>query len=67
MVVGLTGKDYGAIPVLKNINKKYTTKSFLGSDRLLHATGSDVEIKENNVSDLALLVPDYEVNEATLN
>jgi hypothetical protein len=67
MVIGLTGKDYGAIPVLQDFKQNYITKSFLGSDRLLHETGSDVEINEHHVSDIALLVPDYEINEATLN
>lgn len=64
MVIGLTGKDYGSIPVLRN-GLTYVTKSFLDKHRLLR-DGSTVQIT-SDVEKKALLVPDYEVDLATLN
>lgn len=65
MVIGLTGRYHGSIPVIKE-DDKWVTKSFLSKHRLLHKEGSTVEIT-SNVTNNALLVPDYEVNKATLN
>jgi hypothetical protein len=67
MVIGLTDKDHGSLPVIKNKDGVWNTYSFLGSDRLLHPTGSEVEIPGQNVSKRALLVPDFELNTATYN
>lgn len=67
MVVGLTGRYFGCIPVLKNLSGQYITKSFLNKNRMLLETGSTVGIIDENVSNKALLVPDYDINEATLN
>lgn len=64
IVVGLTGKDFGSIPVLKKSNN-YITKSFLDEHRLL-TFGHTVNIK-STVTNNALLIPDYEVNSPTLN
>lgn len=67
MVIGLTGRYNGSIPVLYNAAKRPITKSFLNSGRLLLKNGSSVVINDENVSNKALLVPDYELDEATLN
>ena len=67
MVIGLTGKDHGSLPVLKNKDGVWSTYSFLGRDRLLHKEGSEVEIPNKNVSTQALLVPDFELYTATYN
>lgn len=67
LVIGLTDKDHGSLPVIKNRDGVWNTYSFLGSDRLLHPTGSEVEIPGQNVSKRALLVPDFELNTATYN
>ena len=70
MVVGLTGRYYGAIPVLRNKKGEYITKSFLNNGRMLLERGSTVvidETEDKKVSNKALLVPDYDVDEATLN
>ena len=66
IVVGLTGKDFGSIPVIKNSDDMWNTFSFLGSDRLLHPEGTEVEIT-SKVETKALLVPDYELRTATFN
>jgi hypothetical protein len=62
----LTGKEYGSIPVIKNSDGVWSTCSFLGSDRLLHEIGSEIEIT-SEVSKKALLVPDFELRTATYN
>jgi hypothetical protein len=67
LVIGLTKKEHGSIPVLKN-NTTWATKSFLSKGRLLLATGSNVEVPSENVfENKALLVPDAELQEATFN
>lgn len=72
IVVGLTGKDFGSIPVIKNFEENYVTKSFLGKDRLLYPEGSEVIVQskvdgETNVQTKALFIPDAELQEATYN
>ena len=67
IVIGLTDKEHGSLPVIKNKDGVWNTYSFLGPDRLLHPTGSEVEIPGKNVSNRALLVPDFELNTATYN
>lgn len=64
LVIGLTGKDYGSIPVLKQ-GDVYNTKSFLDEHRLLNQ-GHTVDIT-SDVYNKALLIPDYEIDTATLN
>ena len=51
---------------LLRIVREYGTCSFLGSDRLLHKIGSEIEIT-SEVSKKALLVPDFELRTATYN
>ena len=65
VVVGLTKKGFGQIPILKNGSWK--TKSFIGADRLLHEVGSTIAAPDENVVCKALLVPDAELQEATFN
>jgi hypothetical protein len=66
MVIGLTDKDHGSIPVVKNNKDAWVTFSFLNDKRLLTKEGSEVEIT-SKVSRQALLVPDFELNTATYN
>ena len=66
VVIGLTGKDNGSIPVIKNSSGTWCTYSFLGNDRLLHETGSEIEVT-SEVVEKALLVPDFELRTATYN
>jgi len=44
MVIGLTDKDHGSIPVVKNDKGSWVTFSFLNNQRLLAKEGSEVEI-----------------------
>jgi hypothetical protein len=44
MVIGLTDKDHGSIPVVKNDKGSWATFSFLNNQRLLAKEGSEVEI-----------------------
>lgn len=67
MVIGLTSKEHGSLPVVQNKEGIWSTYSFLGSDRLLHPTGSEVEIPSRNVQKKAVLVPDFELNTPTYN
>ncbi len=66
MVIGLTDKDHGSIPVVKNDKGSWATFSFLNNQRLLAKEGSEVEIT-SKVNRQALLVPDFELNTATYN
>lgn len=63
VVIGLTDKDRGSLPVLKT-NNGYITKSFLQSNRLLGgSTVTDIP----DVVNQALLFPDGELQEGTYN
>lgn len=63
MIIGLTSKDHGALPVIQNEKGQYISESFLKEDRLLGGhTITDIA-----ASPKALLVPDYEMHEATFN
>lgn len=64
LVIGLTGKDYGSLPILQADNY-WVTKSFLNSDRMLSVNGSDVTTSQATAQ--ALLIPDAELQEATFN
>ena len=76
IVIGLTTKDYGSIPILKDGNL-WRTKSFLRNGRLVRETGGDIYTYNGNlksednkiirVVEQALLVPDAELQEATFN
>lgn len=66
IVVGLTGKDHGSIPVLQNKNGNWCTYSFLNKYRILDNHGTQIEIK-SDVECKALLVPDFELNQFTYN
>jgi hypothetical protein len=70
LVIGLTGKDYGSLPVLKSFDNKYIGQSFLGADRLLYPEGTTFKIprhKSKSYTNQALLVPDAELHLATYN
>lgn len=70
LVIGLTGKDYGSLPVLKSFDNKYIGQSFLGADRLLYPEGTTFKIprhKAKSYTNQALLVPDAELHLATYN
>jgi hypothetical protein len=65
VVIGLSDKDHGALPVLKSIDNKYIGQSFLGADRLLYSEGTTFKIPRNKTSDYthqAMLVPDAELH-----
>ena len=76
MVIGLTTKDHGSIPILKDGNI-WRTKSFLRNGRLVRETGGNITTYNENlgseankivrVVEQALLVPDAELQEATFN
>lgn len=63
IVVGLTDKDNGCLPILKDGNT-WCTKSFL-NNRLVLPKGSTQYT--NNAKPKALLIPDAELQEATFN
>jgi hypothetical protein len=76
MVVGLTTKDYGSIPILQDGENNWKTQSFINKDRLILPAGSPIltyneEDEDGNeitrVVNQALLVPDAELQEATFN
>ena len=66
VVVGLTGRYNGCIPVIQNNTQEYITKSFLGPGRTLQSQGATVKVK-SDVETKALFVPDYEIDTPTLN
>lgn len=66
IVIGLTGRKFGSIPVIQNQDGKWITKSFISKQRLLKPEGDTVTIT-SQVTNNALLVPDYELNTASLN
>lgn len=63
VVIGLTGKDHGAIPVIQK-DGNYVCKSFLQSNRLL---GGSTFYVEGEVNNQALLMPDAELQSAIYN
>jgi hypothetical protein len=70
LVVGLTTKDFGNIPILSNNNGTWSTKSFLSKGRLVLSEGSTIQTQNDNttrVVNQALLVPDAELQESTFN
>lgn len=70
IVVGLTTKEYGSIPILEDGENIWKSKSFLSKDRFILPVGSTI-VTDNNgdqrVVTQALLVPDAELQEATFN
>ena len=66
LVIGLTHKDHGCLPILQD-NNIWKTKSFLSPGRLVLPWGSTTQAPASNVSTKALLVPDAELQEATYN
>ena len=66
IVIGLTGKDHGSLPVVKDADGRWCTYSFLNRDRLLMSEGSKISIT-SQIETKALLVPDFELNTATYN
>lgn len=76
LVVGLTTKDYGSIPILQDGANTWKTKSFLSKQRLVLPEGSTIMTYNSTdedgepitrVVEQALLVPDAELQEATYN
>jgi hypothetical protein len=70
LVIGLSDKDHGALPVLKSIDNKYIGQSFLGADRLIYSEGRTFKLPRNKTekySEQAMLVPDAEMHLATYN
>lgn len=65
IAIGLTGKDFGALPVIKH-NTNYKVQSFLSGNRIISPEGNFVTIT-SDVKVNALLVPDAEMQEATFN
>lgn len=69
LIVGLTDKDRGSIPVITK-NTAYITETFLSSNasgRLLEADGRTITIDSSAVTNQAMFVPDAEMMEATFN
>jgi hypothetical protein len=67
MVIGLTDKEHGSLPVIQNKNGSWCTYSFLDKYRLLNPKGTEITIPGDLVKTKALLVPDFELNTATYN
>lgn len=66
LVIGLTDKDRGALPVIKE-DGLYKTQSFLQPSQLLSQHGATVKVNGTAVTPNAALVPDTELSEATFN
>lgn len=66
LAVGLTDKDRGALPVIKE-DGLYKTQSFLQSNQLITPHGATVRVNSSAVTPNAALVPDAELSEATFN
>lgn len=69
MVIGLTDKLRGALPVLKkrNTDTNYLTQSFIDSGRMLVDEGTFVKVSSENVKRNAILIPDAEMYEPMFN
>ena len=71
LVVGLTTKDFGSIPVLADGDTLWKTKSFLSKGRMVLPSGGTIYTYNDKdytrVGTQALLVPDAELQEATYN
>lgn len=71
LVVGLTTKDFGSIPILADGDYIWKTKSFLSKGRMVLPSGGTIYTSNDSdaerVVTQALLVPDAELQEATYN
>ena len=70
VIVGLTKKDNGSLPVIKDSYNNYISESFLtdeASGRLLEHNGRHFKVDSSNVTPQAMFVPDAEMMEATFN
>ena len=71
LVIGLTTKDFGSIPILADGDYIWKTKSFLSKGRLVLPSGGTITTSNEpditRVVEQALLVPDAELQEATYN
>ena len=67
VAIGVTDKEFGSIPTIKNPGGQFIAESFLGSDRLIYSTGTMVNIPEENVKVRGLLVPDAEICDGVYN
>ena len=79
LVIGLTHKECGALPVIKSKSTSFTIQPFLTTERLLDIQARDLEIDANTLiktglnnterlfKNQALLCPDAEMDEATYN
>ena len=66
IAIGVTKKENGSLPILKD-DSGWRSKSFLNSNRLLTANGSNVLISDSKISINGLLIPDAELQELTFN
>lgn len=70
VIIGLTDKEHGSLPILKSLDNKFIGQSFLGQDRLIYEEGRTFKISKKDSKDYnfqAMLVPDAEMHEATYN
>lgn len=65
LVIGVTDKANGMLPIIKNNYGSWSSRGFLDKDRLLTKYGS--EVTTTNVTTKGLLVPDAELQELTFN
>lgn len=64
IVIGVTNKKNGSLPILQE-GVSWVSKSFLGPQRLLNATGTDIYTDEAQAN--GLLIPDAELQPLTFN
>lgn len=67
MVIGLTDRWRGALPILKKGTSKYAAQSFIDVEQTIQEVGSFVNAETTAVKNNALLVPDAEMNEPVFN
>lgn len=65
LVIGVTDKANGMLPIIKNNYGTWSSRGFLDKDRLLTKYGS--EVTTSNATTKGLLVPDAELQELTFN
>lgn len=70
LMIGLTKKDFGSLPVIQDEKNNYISESFLSSNesgRLLNYDGRHFIVNKENVTSQAMFIPDAEMMEATFN
>lgn len=66
LVVGLSDKDRGSIPIVKDQNEYYT-QSFLGQYQILNERGTNIKVNPENITSQAMFCPDAELNDPIFN